>query len=92
MQRTEFWDWSQRHVVSGYRTLGTCTERRQTLQDSHVGLATGVAERLSFVEMPQLLALQLRGHTFGGQLADASDDMSFLDLGSVGGRAKSTHS
>ena len=58
MQRTDFWDWSQHHVVSGHRTLGTSTERRQMAQDSHVGLATGVAERLSFVEMPQLLALQ----------------------------------
>ena len=27
------WDWSQHHVVSGYRTLGTCAERRQTVQD-----------------------------------------------------------
>ena len=43
------WDWSQHHVVSGYRTLGASTERRQMVQDSHVGLATGVAERLSFV-------------------------------------------
>ena len=50
------WDWSQHHVVSGYRTPGASTERRQTVQDSHVGLATGVAERLSFVDMPQLLA------------------------------------
>ena len=51
------WDWSQHHVVSGYRTLGTSTERRQTLQDFHVGLATTVTERLSFVEMSQLLGL-----------------------------------
>ena len=70
MQRTEFWDWSPHHVVSGHRTLGTSTEGRQMAKDFHVGLATGVAQRLSFVEMPQLLALQLRGHTFGGQLAD----------------------
>ena len=34
------------------RHPGTSTEQRKTVQDSHVGLATGVAERLSFVEMP----------------------------------------
>ena len=45
---------------------GTSTERRQTVQDSHVGLATRVAERLSFAEMPQLLA-QASDDVFSGR-------------------------
>ena len=52
------WGSGQHHVVLGYRTPGTPTERRQTVHDSHVGLAAGAAERLSFVETPQLFAPQ----------------------------------
>ena len=63
----ELWDWSHHHVVSGYRTPATSTERRQTVQDSHVGLVTRVAER-AFVEMSKLLAPQRPGHTLGDQL------------------------
>ena len=52
----KLWDWSQHHVISGNRTPGTSAERRQTVQDSHVGLVTRFPERLSFVEVPQWVA------------------------------------
>ena len=45
------WCWTGLNITSFWLPHpGTSTERRQTVQDSHVGLATGIAERLSFVE------------------------------------------
>ena len=93
-QRMGVWEWSQHHVVSGYRAPGTSTERRQAVQDSHAGLATRVAERLPLVGMPKLLAPQWRNHTLGVQLCrplEASDVVWFGPKAVFVGRAKSTH-
>ena len=86
----ELWDWSHHHVVSGYRTPATSSERRQTVQDSHVGLGNQSCKSEPLLKCRSCLLPNDRATRLEINWADTCRRvmMSFRDRGSIGWPSK----